>query len=258
MNEFSMWQRSVGVRLIQVGVCASLLSACVGEAVVGEETDGDTSSSTGGSEGGDGDGAPALKANAFGDLAGTRWEGYYEGGEDVTVILGTDGSGSIFLGDAAKQPAPPTDPDLGYLCEGDIESTCSPYQVNNGWNYPIQEGLVQGRRFQFSVPLGDPWVEWCALQTPQVWQENEGESWYGVGPNLGGGNDEGGCFVGFEEDKEYVDCGWYFLAQRMPVCECTATKCEASSSSKSEFDLTSDADFTELSNEGGLHLFRVD
>lgn len=253
----SLIHKSAKLSFLSVSALALFMNACEGTAVVGEEND----SVDGGDGDGDGDG-DVTSNNDFGDLAGTRWEGYVEGGSDVTLILGRDGTGTFLYGED-RNLAPPTDPDKGYFCEwtDSIAPACSPYRLNAGWSYPVHDTVVTGRRVEFRVPVTDPWADWCALQTPQVQQEDpDGTKVYGVGPNFGGGHDEKGCFIHESQgsrEKVYVDCGWYMIAQREMACECDATECVAGTGLEG-FDLTADADFTELSNVQGMHLFLVE
>jgi hypothetical protein len=251
----SLIHRSAKLSFLSVSALALFLNACVGSAVVGEENDS--------ADGGDGDGDTGVTYNNdFGDLAGTRWEGYFEDGVDVTLVFGRDGAGSILYGEDLRL-APPTDPDAGYFCEWNdsyFEDSCSVSELREGWSYPVVDAEVSGRRVEFKVPGADPWIEWCALQTPRFYQENsDGMRFYGVGSGSRG-NDEEGCYMLVsqdEDDKEYVDCDWYILAMDEPVCVCDENACEAETGSTS-FDLTANSDFTELSNADGLHLFLVE
>lgn len=252
----SLIHKGAKLGFLSASALALFLNACLGPAEVGEESD---SADAGDGDGdGDGDEGEPSVPDDVGDLAGTRWEGYFEGGVDVTLVFGRDGAGSILYGED-KNLDPPTDPDVGYFCEGD-EQSCLVYQLNEGWPYPISDAEVSGRRVEFTVPLADPWEEWCALQTPHVQQENsDGSKNYGVGPNHGGGFNSEGCFI-YESvgssEVEYVDCGWFSLASAS-VCQCDANECVAASGAVG-FDLTANTDFTELSNIDGLHLFLVE
>jgi hypothetical protein len=120
---------------------------------------------------------------------------------------------------------------------------------------------VQERRLEFKVPINDPWADWCALQTPQVQQEDpDGRKHYGVGPNFGSGRDDEGCFIYESQEgneKVYVGCDWVLLAKSALVCMCDATECVADSGTEG-FTLTANPDFTQLSNATGLNLFLVE
>src|SRR5688572_18368506 len=108
MSSVIRW--GLGVRCAMVTAGAISLAGCVGEAVVGEEAPEDDESGGDGDEDGEpvecsGDEVPkepqppGPPMNDFSNLAGTVWEGYFEGGSDVTLVLGADGSGTYYVGE---------------------------------------------------------------------------------------------------------------------------------------------------------------
>jgi len=190
-----------------------------------------------------GDMAPA------GDRAGNTWDGYVEsysfpsGSDRVRIIFDSatgDGprTGVVIFGEGSPPP-PATDPTIGYPAgagEGYRQ------EIWEGYEYPIVEGSVSGARVQVAVDLGHLYEDWCRLQMP-IPQDDSG-MWWGCLPNTGGGSGPSGCFYNDPDTDEPigVDCGKFELCFGARVCECDATRCEASTGQRIEFDFRVDGD----------------
>jgi len=244
-------------------VGAILFAGCVGQAIVGEEA---PESGGDGDEGGepvdcaeDEPQPPGPPVNDFANLAGTVWEGYFEGGDDVTLVLGADGSGTYYVGER-RDFDPPTDPDTGYLCLADPtpELPCAA-DLMEGFAYSVQGASVDARRVQFSVNNKEPWNDWCALQTPLRQSPSRCEFSTFPGEYEGYGTTHDRCFLENVDDPntEERDCAWLHLAFT-GVCECNSQECFSSQLGGNSFDLTANEEFTELSNSAGLRLFLVE
>jgi len=182
------------------------------------------------------------------DYAAT-WDGYAQaytfmpdGSDRVRLTIGTDGHGTLRVGNAALLPAP-TDPNVGYPAAGQPDLFTGPNQgLWGGVVYPVYAAQVQQDRIQAGLKPNDYYGAWCSLQTPYYIQDsyvNSGDAGYvpnfvyyclpGAGGTASGSGADLQCFTQISApdaspSNQQVDCGKFTLCNKN-VCECTASSC---------------------------------
>jgi hypothetical protein len=155
--------------------------------------------------------------NDWSPLAGTTFEGYVEGGPDLTLRINADQSATLIVGEAAPAPVA----DQAYLCEPLFEGlNCDVRSLLPGGTYPLHGATLDGARLRAPVQMTSAFDTWCELQTPIPWNDN---CYYSVDSPAGYSFSDGFCTV----DGLEVDCGWMFLS-KADVCACTSEECFAS------------------------------
>ena len=154
-----------------------------------------------------------------------EWDGYIEnyqlpsGSDRVKIVLaleGTDLTGTVVFG-TGDPPAPPTDPDVGYLSAA-TEDPCV-----EAFGYSVLGAQLTSERLQFKLSSSEPWKAWCEMQTPIEDTVNAGGNYMCV-PNCGTAGSDQGCYLECPDNVELpVDCGKLGLCQFM--CKCTADGC---------------------------------
>jgi hypothetical protein len=170
-----------------------------------------------------------VVGSALSDYAGT-WDGYAEafefsdGSDAVHLVLGEDGTGELWLGDA--DPLPPPEADLAYPpgADGLAKSETVPYGAVSGFGYPIDDGEVEDNRLRMNSSSGELYREWCDLMTPHLVQ-NATPTYYACLPFAGFGfNDAGECTNGADLEN-VIECG---LTDCLSRCECSEDDCAVS------------------------------
>jgi hypothetical protein len=231
MQEFTMNnakllgpRTGLGITLI---AGASLLAGCLGPVEVGDAMpdDGPSDSATGGTSAepvGCGDADARARApydawrgqsNDFGELAGTVFRGYLEGGDDLTLTVGVDGAATLLVGEAAASAVA----DQGYLCVS--EGNCAEQTtLASGATYPVYGATFEDGRLRLPVQSRSAYEPWCTLQEPNAWDD----CLYAIRPNVEISWGET-CHIGEDE----VDCGYFSLVQYPGPCTCTSVECFA-------------------------------
>jgi len=173
-------------------------------------------------------------------LLGRTFQGYIEGGADITLQIETDGSALFFAGDLVERPV--TDKDKGYLCgaaesqeEKDMLCYAAPLE---SVPYVIRGASLSNQRLVVPLHETTPYDPWCAAQTPVLIDATDNECAYGLYPNttMGWG---AVCTIG----EEVVDCGWMQTtgwtgpAPINPPCRCTSFACFAQIYPDAEIEL---------------------
>jgi len=199
------------------------------------------------------------------------WEGYLEtplpsGADEVRIVLQemTPGTltGLVVFGTVAPPSPPATSEDCYPLGSLWLPQTGYPsdYPVA-GFRYSITEASATDLRLQVSVRSLQPWIEWCACQTPVPAGAAGG---WGCLPTTGSSaTADGHCFIDDVATgaKVEVPCCKQYLCMRAMACECTATSCAINLDPMMGFDLSVNgerADGTVSFNPGGVHLVRVE
>jgi len=226
--------------------------------------------------------------NDFSTLAGTSWHGTLVSGvgrnisKPLRLDIEQDQTATVTFGDA-DPPPPATEADKGYLCDGPtFECTID----TDGVPYPLHGALLDGEQLTLSLLGTSPWTEWCALQTPNVWEPDTSPCSFEAVPNLGfaagedrtlcwayedglgGASGMGGEALTFTDDQ-LVDCPWAkMLIYDGTYCDCSSDGCfPATNEHAIEFSLTVSEDGQSLSGilphsrispEGTIELRRVD
>lgn len=155
--------------------------------------------------------------NDWSPLAGTTFEGYVEGGPDLTLRINADQSATLIVGEAAPAPVA----DQAYLCQPRFEGlNCDVLSLLPGGTYPLHGATLDGARLRAPVQMTSAFDTWCELQTPIPWNDNCA---YSVDSPAGYSFRDGLCTL----DELEVDCGWMFLS-KADVCACTSEECFAS------------------------------
>ncbi len=198
-------------------------------------------------------GNTAVIGSQLSDYAAT-WDGYAEaytftpdGSDRVRLTIGTDGQGTLEVGNTALWPAP-TDPNVGYPPGESSAEPMAPHsnQLSEGFLYPVYAAQVQADRIQVGVNPGDLYSAWCALLTPSVSYETtvtpDGGApmqvsgivdggvvtpYYRCLPNVPASYTPGvGCaLMNPDQTTTPVDCGKYALCNMAMVCQCAASGC---------------------------------
>jgi hypothetical protein len=170
--------------------------------------------------------------NEFGELAGSTFAGYVEGGAgSVTLMITTTEEATLVIGEPVAAPVK----DEGYLC-GDLELTgseCSTLYESDlleGASYPVYGAVFEDGRLTIEVEQSFAADPWCVLQDPVL---SEPDCYYSlVGPaEIGWGAP--GCSIG----GEAVDCGWFEMAVDIEPCACTSTECFARVGARGRFSI---------------------
>jgi hypothetical protein len=227
--------RTYGSLVFLVGSSLLQVACFSGEAVVGDEADGSGGSHYGAPlpERKEGDPACAEEDQLFWDsmealrqpnslngLTGT-WRGVTNAGAlTTTITLRADGTASLYYGDAPLVFAPPTNGDVGYLCEEENipGGSCKPDALE-GFEYTLRHVDAAGEMLSFQLQASEPWSAWCELQEPIL----ASECTYSPAPpgeQIWAG---GVCTVGGEQ----MDCSWLALTSGDQWCQCTSAQCFA-------------------------------
>ncbi len=237
MTSIRKWGTCDTGRVFWGTLTLALSSACAGESVVGDAaptttTSGENEETTEAvddettSFGGSGacaehyesvvEGYDAWKAssNDWDELSGKVFEGYIEGGSDLTLSIDSDGSGTLVVGTAVSVGAA----DEGYLCKA-----CGTL-LQEGGSYPIYGASLENSRLIVPLDQNAAFDPWCALQEPVIYDTTQDACKYSVARNDSIKFGSAPCMLGEEE----VDCGWLDLADLYgPTCVCTPTECFA-------------------------------
>lgn len=160
-------------------------------------------------------------------LLGKTFQGYIEGGADITLQIEADGSALFFTGELVERPM--TDKDKGYLC-GAAESQQERQQLclvtlMESVPYVIRGASLENGRLLVPLQENAPYDPWCAGQTPILFDTSGDECLYHLYPNSEMGWGEI-CTIG----DEVVDCGWMETTgwmQDVTRCSCTSSECFA-------------------------------
>jgi len=166
--------------------------------------------------------------NDLGELRGTRWEGYVEGGPDIELVFEGDGTATLHAGVPQAPVA-----ELGYLC---TEDSCGPPGLLEGGSYALHGATYENSRFRSPIHYNSARDEWCAMQTPLEVVHDECHFYPLVSETHSGD-------VCTHEDV-VVDCDWLTVLSN-ETCRCVSTGCfgdiEALNISPGTLDLTFDA-----------------
>jgi hypothetical protein len=166
--------------------------------------------------------------SALSDYAGS-WSGYAEAFEfsdetdAVRLMLGSDGTGELWLGEADPLPAP--DPDRGYP-PGPPRTLKEivPHGAVAGFPYPIADGVVEDNRLRMHSSSGELYREWCDLQTPHL-VTNAAPPFYACLPFSGFGTNRDDQCTNGPNLEDVIDCG---LTECLSSCECSEDDCAVS------------------------------
>jgi hypothetical protein len=203
-----------------------------------------------------GDETPVLTGASLSDYQGS-WEGYVEAFEwpdssdKIRVMLDAEGNGVLEVGEPLSGPPPEVDPDSGppnfpnngYPFGGATQA------LMPGFSFPIAGAVVQSSRIRFGTILGEPYREWCELQTPYLDELNTDEGpRYGCLPNTGYESTGDGNNICFStEDPEHTmpfDCNKLACQH---TCACDAEGCTlANNVAQMVFDAELEAEGEEL------------
>jgi len=179
----------------------------------------------------------------LGSLVGKTFEGYIEGGDDISLIIDADGSAVFFVGERVDYPV--TDKDKGYLCgPADTPEKDSGLCISTpmeGVAYEVRGASLDRGRLLVPIQEASPYDPWCKQQTPVLDNpEDEGADppscTYALIPNEGVTFRDGECKLG---GRPY-DCGWLQTAL-IPVSTCTCTTAECFADVGRSTDLGFDA-----------------
>ncbi len=199
--------------------------------------------------------------NDFGPLLGKTFDGYVEGGPDLSLVIDDTGNATLFVGEPAPLPAAAQ----GYLCGDELQDgrQCGLRYLTppvEGGVYPLRGATFAAGRLSVPIQSNSPYDAWCALQTPR---ETEGCFFTAFG--TGGFSVTPGTGM-CTYDGQPVDCGWLELVQ-YSVCRCTSTDCYADiyPETATQIDARFDAAKRELSGtfldgdraQHTIHLFEV-
>jgi hypothetical protein len=169
------------------------------------------------------------------------FNGYIEGGADLTLVVSRDQSATLVVGEPAEAPVK----DAAYLCgDGDPLVTCSTRYGDGlleGGTYPLHGASFEDGRFTVEVQQGAAVDPWCALQDPVLVEPDCFHSLVGPESISWGGN---GCAIGGKS----VDCGWFAMAVEMEPCRCTSTECFGGIGRMVSFDI----DMRQVPEDGSL------
>lgn len=212
-------------------VLASLLSGCLNPVDVGDAlSSGGSSGAESGGEDEHGSGGAAHSAdcaekdtqvrapydewlagaNDFGELAGTTFSGYIEGGDGLVLVIDADQTARVTVG----EPVPAPEKDRGYLC-GETPECYQPGPLVPGGTYPVHGAGFDAGWLTIDLHYFSPYEPWCALQTPIPWEPCSFDIAAHAETHWGET-----CSVG----ETQVDCGWFYLSQRS-ICVCTSEVC---------------------------------
>ncbi|HMI91632.1 MAG TPA: hypothetical protein VK509_09735 [Polyangiales bacterium] len=169
-------------------------------------------------------GEDRVVGSALSDYAGT-WDGYAEAFEfsddtdGVHLVMGADGTGELWLGEADPLPAP--EADHAYPPGTRTAKETLPSGAVAGFGYPIADGEVDDNRLRMHSRSGEVYREWCDLQTPHL-VVNATPSYYACLPFSGYGTNESGECTNGPELEDVIDCG---LADCLTRCECSEDAC---------------------------------
>lgn len=157
--------------------------------------------------------------NDMAELAGSQWSGELGNagfGVKLELTIQQDQTAYLHIGG----PVPPLgEPDEGYLTgENPFDDGLLPPDTA-GRLQPIHGAKLEGDQLVFALQWQAPWDEWCALQTPVLWDECR----YEASENLASSYSLDGCTLG----DETVDCGWFYLASYGLICDCSSEACWA-------------------------------
>jgi len=166
--------------------------------------------------------------NELGELRGTRWTGYVEGGPDVELVVETDGTATLHAGVPQTPVA-----ELGYLC---TDESCGPRGLLEGGSYALHGATYEDSRFRSPIHYNAARDEWCTMQTPfeSVHEECHFLSLFA----------ETHAGDTCTHNDMPVDCDWLSVLSN-ETCRCVSTGCfgdiEVAGSRPGTLDLTFDA-----------------
>lgn len=177
-----------------------------------------------------------AEANDFEDedgvnLLGKTFQGYIEGGDDMTLQIEEDGSALLFVGELVSLPVPIKD--KGYLCGApgsEAEGLCFDAPMV-GISYEIRGATLTNGRLVVPIQEDSPYDAWCQLQTP-ILSIVETEHSDAVACVFGLVTNEGGTFSPSTNTctlgGRAYDCSWLETAMWPDThCECTSSACFA-------------------------------
>jgi hypothetical protein len=174
-------------------------------------------------------GEDRVVGSALSDYAGT-WDGYAEafefsdGTDAVHLVLGQDGKGELWLGEAEPLPAPDADRAYPPGAPGPGKSESVPYGAVAGFGYPIDDGEVEDNRLRMHSSSGELYREWCDMMTPHL-VTNATPTYYACLPFSGFGFTEDGKCTNGPNLEEVIECG---LADCLTQCACSEDDCAVS------------------------------
>jgi|GEM_PF-3096645 len=170
-------------------------------------------------------------ANELGDFAGSVWEGYIDGGSNLTLFLGKNGNVELVVGEAMDTTN--VDPSSGYFCRQDESSYCHDSNwLHEGATIPVRGIQSTERRLQIPVQVHPAFAPWCAQQTPHPHPSDIDGCEYGPLPDRWSG-DVPQC------GDPGVDCGFVNATK---ACRCNSVQCYPSLDIEYDFDLTLETD----------------
>ena len=113
------------------------------------------------------------KTNDFSQLSGTSWRGRLATDREemqtstMRLDIARDQTATVTFGEGASPP-PATEASEGYLCDG---PTLECQIDTDGVPYPVHDAQFDENELTMSLLRTSPWTDWCALQTPNVWDE---------------------------------------------------------------------------------------
>jgi len=159
------------------------------------------------------------------NLLGKTFQGYIEGGDDITLQIAADGSATFFVDELVDLPAPIKD--KGYLCSPLLPETqdfCFDTPMV-GIPYEIRGATLTNGRLVVPIQEHSPYDPWCQLQTPILYRDEE-PCVFALIRSEGGtfSPSTNTCTIG---GRAY-DCSWLDTAMwPASFCECTSSACFA-------------------------------
>jgi hypothetical protein len=167
------------------------------------------------------------------------WTGYIEnytfpsGSDQLKLTFATDPSGNVVGAIVFGQGTPPpaaTDPNVGYPPElvsnpndPSVAVVLAEQNVDEGYPYSVDDGLLTSQRLRFKVPLVQLWAGWCALQTPP----SDGSHF--CLPSWNSRTSSTACAQQNPKTNQWVpvDCDKLWLCSIDTPCVCSASGCAA-------------------------------
>lgn len=145
--------------------------------------------------------------------------------ERVRLQLDEDGQGAIEF--VTTEPLVTSVPGTaGYLCRGDSEPRCTTEAgIVGGFDYSLMRLESRGPVLSLSIALDEPWVDWCAFQSPQLIPGTGGCSTrYAPEAAYSAFAFGDACFVQRQKVDIPIDCSRLATLEREP-CNCDANEC---------------------------------
>lgn len=185
-------------------------------------------------------------------LVGT-WDGYVEaytfedGSDRVRLTVDSQGKGTIRFGNRELIP-PPTDPKANYpaFTTNNYWILENPHRLWSGYEYALQNNLIDAERIRFDIGELQPFESYCALQTPVKVSSDVSSSDYAcIGESIAWDGKcyvcppDSGCSYDLTPDME-VPCEQQNACAGVRFCTCYASRCTAAASQGLPVDATLD------------------